>query len=101
MPEGHQTVGAHPRANDIDLLRQCDSLATAVRRLGVVTRMHQSECDYLEEYPPANQDGAVAAWRVANELLDEAVLKVDQIALRILEAAVEVTGILRHAETKD
>ena len=101
MNEGQQTVGAHPRASEIELVRYCNELADVARRLDVVTRMHQSECDYLAQHPPATHETAVAAWRIVNEMLDDAVLKVDQIALHIMEAAVEVTGILRSTASND
>lgn len=56
---------------------------------------------YLAQNPPATQDGAVAVWRIAKEMLDDAVLKVEQIALRITEAAVEITGILQSTARED
>lgn len=76
-------VGARSRIDTDDLVRSSEELLELTRRLGMLARLHASECERARREPGATLYTMATSWQQASALLADAVQSAEVLQQRL------------------
>ncbi len=93
-------VGARSRIDTDDLIRSSEELLELTRRLGMLARLHASECERSLREPGATLHTMATSWRQASAFLADAVQSAELLQQRLAHELRLACAVIRaHDKT--